>query len=361
MIDELVCPTTTNGSETAARHTAAGPPPALFAGPVDAMLLLAEWMSRQIYWRSAALRNWVKRRRAGKRPSIQVAEKRALIEHLNEIGVVPGSLVMAHTSVSGLSFDPQAPAIEGLGNSLQVAKDLVSLLVGLVGDNGTLVMPTHPVYKSRSKAACGDEPLAVPVYNPESTPCGVGLANELFWRQPGTERSLFPHNSLAARGPLARELLRDHLGDFKPLPHGDNSGYYRFCQRNGLLISVGIPLASCFTLVHAAEEARDENWSVRDFFEDRNYVLRYRGEEKKVTIRKTRTEFMMFSLCIRKLRRDLVRAGILHEGSVGSVRVDWAQSGEIFDFISLRNRSTTYPYFGTSLVSRKDSARVKYA
>ena len=43
------------------------------------------------------------------------------------------------------------------------------------------------------------------------------------------------------------------------------------------------------------------------------------GEDKPVTIRKTRTEFMMFSLCIRKLRRDLLKAGILHEGHAGTI------------------------------------------
>ena len=40
------------------------------------------------------------------------------------------------------------------------------------------------------------------------TPSAVGLVNELFRRQPGVQRSLHPYNTLAARGPLAAELLR---------------------------------------------------------------------------------------------------------------------------------------------------------
>ena len=353
MIDDIV-----GGAAVDRSHSIAVPSrmpvTPLFAGPKDALLLAAEWSFRQIYWRSSRLREWVKRAKSKKVPAAQVADKHALISHLQSIGVTSGSLVMAHTSVSGLSFAADDSLTGKPGNSMQVAQELVSMMIAMVGETGTLVMPTHPVYKNRPAYAGVTDRPALPVYNPSTTPCGVGLANELFWRQAGTLRSRFPHNTLAARGPLATELLHDNLNESKPLAHGVDSGYYRFCQRNGLLFSVGVPLANCFTLVHAAEESCDQQWPVKDFFEERDYIVREHGVDQTVTIRKTRTEFMMFSLCIRKLRRDLVRAGILHEGRVGTVRVDWARSGEIFQFITQRNRTSTYPYFGTSLVPRKE-------
>lgn len=356
MIDELVCQPGDHEVASFVEASSGQPIPSIFSGPVDAALLLAEWSFRQVYWRSEVLRNWVKRRRARKPIVLQAAQKCDLMNYLRKIGVTEGSLVMAHTSVSGLSFDPNATIAECSGNTLKMAQELASVLLELVGTTGTLVMPTHPVYKSRPSRSAATDPSEIPIYNPSSTPSGVGLANELFWRRQGTRRSLFPHNTLAANGPLADELLRDNLTSFKPLPHGVDSGYYRFCQRNGLLVSVGVPLSSCFTLVHAAEEARDGQWHVPDFFEERQYVVRHNGEDKPVTIRKTRTEFMMFSLCIRKLRRDLLKAGILHEGHVGTIRVDWAHSAEVFRFISARNRTSTYPFFGTSLVVRKGNA-----
>lgn len=354
MIDELVCAGTANATDLVSDQSPHSSPP-IVTGVMDGLLLAGEWSFRQVYWRSLLLRNWIKRRRAAQAAPIQVAPREDLINYLRVIGVTPGALVMAHTSVTGLSFDPEALAQGKTSNSLQVAQDLVLMLEGLIDDTGTLLMPTHPVHKNRS----GSPNAETPVYNPRTTPCGVGLANELFWRQDGTQRSLYPHNTLAARGPLAQSLLANNLNDSKPLPHGTQSGYYRFCQRNGLLISIGVPLASCFTLVHAAEEARDERFPVRDFFEERDYIVRHDGQDRPVTIRKTRTEFMMFSLCIRKLRRDLVGAGILHEGRVGTIRVDWAFSGDVFRFISDRNRTTTYPYFGTSLVARKSRAHAK--
>ena len=61
----------------------------------------------------------------------------------------------------------------------------------------------------------------------------------------------------------------------------------------------------------------------------------------------------MFCLCLRKVRRDLVRAGILHETSVGGVRVDWARSREIFDYCMSRNEKSPYPYYWPWLLRRK--------
>jgi len=350
MMNDVIYPAAVDNSRLDAHASPKGSTAAnLFSGPVDALQTWGEWTARQIYWRSPWLRGWIKRAKTRSQPTTQVADKADLIAYLKSIGVNAGSLVMAHTSVSGLSLDPTATTTVSLQNSLRVAQELVNLLKELVGSEGTLVMPTHPLYKAHSTSQQLEGP---PVYNPLSTPCGVGLANEIFWRQAGTQRSIFPHNTLAACGPLAAELLRDNLHDKKPLPHGEDSGYYRFCQRNGLLISVGIPLASCFTLVHVAEESRDGDWPVKDFFEEREYLIRSHGVDRPVTIRKTRSDFMKFSFCLRKLHRDLLRAGILHEGTVGTMRVDWASSAEIIQFISQRNRSSTYPYFGTFMVPR---------
>jgi aminoglycoside 3-N-acetyltransferase len=172
------------------------------------------------------------------------------------------------------------------------------------------------------------------------------LANELFWRRQGVLRSLHPHNSLAACGPLAAELLRDNLNEHKPLPHGVYSGYYRFCQQNGLVISIGVPLGRYLTLIHVAEEVRDDRWPIPDFFVDHQYLVRIGGHERLWVVRQHGLEYGMFCLCMRKLHRDLLAQGILHEGMVGGVRVDWARAREVFDYMMSRNERSPYPYYG---------------
>ena len=318
----------------------------------DSLLLAAELTARNVYWRLPWLRAWVKRRRAHRRPTPQVADREEIKAYLRSIGVTEGALVMAHTSVSGVLLgdakEPQQPAATFLASAGRLLDDLLEL----VGQSGTLVMPTHAVYQ-RAEDYIGRHRGRVPVvYDPVQTPCAVGLANELFRRRAGVKRSLHPYNTLSACGPLAAELLRDNLNDSKPLAHGVSSGYYRFCRHNGLVISIGVPLRRCLTLVHVAEEVRDRDWPVKDYFEERTYLIRIDGQEKCWVVRQPRPEYLMFSLCLRKATRDLAGAGILHETTVGGVRVDWARSREVFDFMMARNKTVAYPYYWTWLVPK---------
>jgi len=279
-------------------------------------------------------------------------DRRELREHLRRIGVVEGALVMVHTSVTGFRFAGEAEESGRPASFLAAAKALVDDLLDLVGPRGTLLMPAHAVYQSTDEYYLPRARRTPVVYDPARTPCGVGLANELFRRRPGVQRSLHPYNTLSACGPLAAELLRDNLNGSKPLAHGVHSGYYRFCQHDGLVVSIGVPLRRCLTLIHVAEEIRDRDWPIPDYFEERSYSIRIGGEEKCWIVRQPRPEYGMFSLSLRKVTRDLAGAGILHETAVGGVRVDWANAREVFEFMMARNGTAPYPCYWTWLVPK---------
>jgi aminoglycoside 3-N-acetyltransferase len=319
----------------------------------DALLLAAELAARNVYWHVPSVRAWVKRRRARRRPTPQIADREELKKYLRHIGVMEGALVMAHTSTSGLMLTEGPASAEKPANPVKMARQLLDDLLELVGESGTLVMPTHALDQGEPRHARGNDPAPPIVYDPLSTPCGVGLANELFWRSPGVHRSLYPYNMVAARGPLAAELLHDNLNDSKPLPHGIHSAYYRFCQKNGLVVSIGIRLGDCITLIHAAEDVRDQDFPFKDFLEERRYVVRIDGENREVVVRQQRPEYSMYCRCHRKLTRDLVGAGIMHEDTVGSVRVGWAHSREVFEYLMQRNQKHPYPLYCTWLVGNK--------
>jgi aminoglycoside 3-N-acetyltransferase len=319
----------------------------------DRLLLIAERVAKQVQWDFPRLRAWLRRRRARRRNEPQVAQRRGFKEHLRRIGVREGALVLTHTSVTGMelldnSMDAQRP-----GRFPGVAKHLLDDLLELVGPSGTLLMPTNSVYQTENDFANQFDKSYVFCYDPTRTPAATGLVNELFRRLPGVQRSLHPYNPVAARGPLAEELLRGNLNDQKPLPHGVQSSYYRFSQRNGLVVSIGTPLGPSLTLVHVAEEVRDAEWPIPDFFEERRCVVRVAGQDREYIIRATRPEYPMYTLCLRKFARDLVRAGILHEGCVGGVRVDWARAGEVVEFMLARGGKSTYPYYWTRPIRGK--------
>jgi aminoglycoside N3'-acetyltransferase len=312
---------------------------------LDIILVFAERITRQIYWSCPGLRQWRRTRAKRKIPVLQQCDRKDLLEYLHHIGVREGVLVMVHTGFGGLQIiadDHLTPL-----NAFALLNDLISL----VGSTGTLVMPTNAKYQS-DELHITDGQCPMPVsYDPERTPCGVGLVNELFWRTPGVKRSLFPYNMLAALGPLADDLLRDNLNDRKPSPHGMDSGYYRFCQRNGLIVSIGVPLKKYLTVVHVVEEVR-KDWSIPDFYDEQTYRVVNGDEIKDWTIRLRRDAYAKYCYCPAKFGRDLVEAGIIHEGKVGSVYVDWTKAGEVYDFFWNKTKKRPYPYYGLWMIRK---------
>jgi aminoglycoside 3-N-acetyltransferase len=316
----------------------------LFPTWTEGPLVAGELLARQAYWRFPGLREWRRRLRSPKKSAPVSIDRRELKDYLRQIGVVEGALVMAHTSVSQLQFTENNKPVPG--GFLAAANCLVNDLLELVGPTGTLVMPTHAHYQVEDALLPEEKREQAIYYNPQTTSCAVGLANELFWRRKGVLRSMHPYNSLAAYGPLAEELLHDNLNRMKPLPHGVYSGYYRFSQKNGLVISIGVALADSMTLIHSPEEVRDQEWPIKDFFEERNYLIRIGDKDELYTIRQRRAEYGKYCICVHKIFRDLAREGILHESMMGNVRIDWIRSKDMFDVFMARNKHSHYPYYG---------------
>jgi len=315
----------------------------------DLVLVPAERLARQLYWSWPGLRRWWRRHRGVSADSKrQQCRRDDLLRYLTAIGVNDGALVMVHARTNGLEILDDVSRAQG--NAITVATVLLGDLMRLIGPTGTLVMPTHPKYQD-DELESGPKGNEITIYDPRHSPCGVGLVNELFWRTKGVKRSLFPFNTLAASGSLADELLRDNLNERKPSPHGIDSGYYRICQRNGLVVSVGIPLRDCLTIAHVVEEVR-RDWQIGDFFMERRYRVIQDGVAKDWTVRLRRNEIAMFSYCRRKMGRDAVAEGVIHEGCVGSVRVDWARAGDVFDFFMRKTAKRPYPYYGIWMLGR---------
>ena len=95
----------------------------------DWLLLAAERLARQVYWSSPRLRSWVNKRREHARPAPQVADRQQLKQYLKEVGVTRGALVMAHTSVSGLTLTEGPDPQQACSTPVVLAKQLVDDLL----------------------------------------------------------------------------------------------------------------------------------------------------------------------------------------------------------------------------------------
>jgi aminoglycoside 3-N-acetyltransferase len=139
---------------------------------------------------------------------------------LRDLGLETGMTVLVHCSLSSLGWVcGGAPAV-------------VEALQRVVGDEGTIVMPTHSP-GNRSPSEMGNPPVPdswyervreeMPPYRPAVTPTqGMGAVAECFRSYPDTVRSQHPRHSFAAWGNDAEYVVSKHsldnvLGEQSPL------------------------------------------------------------------------------------------------------------------------------------------------
>lgn len=154
---------------------------------------------------------------------------------LKDIGVQKGQAVMAHTSLSSLGY-----VCGG-------AQSVIEALIGSVGDEGTVMMPTQS-WKNLDPAAgvYWQEPEEwwpvireyIPAYDKRITPTNtMGAVSEMFRQWPGTLRSDHPARSVAAWGRYAQYLTENHdLSDI----FGDCSPIGRLYELDGYVLLAGV-------------------------------------------------------------------------------------------------------------------------
>lgn len=147
---------------------------------------------------------------------------------LKALGVGPGDLLLAHTSLSSFGH------VEGGANAV------IDAMLEAVGPQGTVVVPTL------SFTILKEKPLRFSV---KDTPSSTGLVTEVFRKRPQAVRSIHPTSSAAAIGPHAAYLTRNHLDT----PCGPASPYARLAELGGKVVFFGAPL-STNSLFHCAED-----------------------------------------------------------------------------------------------------------
>lgn len=177
------------------------------------------------------------------------ADRARLRRDLTNLGVPRGAAVLVHSSLRSVRPEAGAPA-------------LVAALLDVLGEHGTLLVPTQtagnsptsPQYLaataglSREQARAYRDSLAG--FDPATTPSsGMGAVAEYVRTLPQAARSAHPHSSFAAVGGRARQLtaihdLACHLGERSPL-----GSLYR---ADGWILHLGTGFQTS-TIFHLAE------------------------------------------------------------------------------------------------------------
>jgi aminoglycoside 3-N-acetyltransferase len=152
------------------------------------------------------------------------------------IGIRRGATVMVHCSMDDVHrCVPTTNPIK-----------LVRLLQELLGEEGTLLMPTFP-FEGRQR----EYVQKCRTFDVDRTPSRTGLVTEVFRRMPGVIRSMHPTHSVAGWGRHAAELLLSH---HEGTAFGENSPFHRLQRFDGLVVGIGVRLDRGFTILHVAEE-----------------------------------------------------------------------------------------------------------
>ncbi|MFI6702405.1 aminoglycoside N(3)-acetyltransferase [Streptomyces sp. NPDC050509] len=160
-------------------------------------------------------------------PAGPMCTRGSLAADLREVGLRSGETVLVHSSLSSLGWVCGGPIA------------VVQALLDVLGDDGTLVVPTQSgdnsdpagwVNPPVPEAWWADIRASMPAYDARTTPTrGVGVIPETVRNWPGAVRSAHPQTSFAAVGPRAAAIVDGHaldcrLGERSPLARLEEAG-----------------------------------------------------------------------------------------------------------------------------------------
>ena len=173
---------------------------------------------------------------AAQRDGGKVLTKDILIDQLKSIGLKSGDHVMVHTAMSKIGYLENGP------------KTFIDALFELVGNDGTICMPSSPVKMLQLVHMQSN-----PVFDVKNTPSAMGAITEYFRQLPRTRRSLHPTEAVCANGLLADEFVNDHFGEITP--YSEKSPWKKLMDAGGKILYVGVTLDNAGTHLHTLEDA----------------------------------------------------------------------------------------------------------
>lgn len=208
--------------------------------------------------------------------SFVMVTQEELVAQFKASGVQPGQTLLVHTSLSKLGF-----VVGG-------AETIIRALLEVVGEEGTLMMPSQTwknldpsigVHWEVPQEWWPEIRKYWPAYDKAITPAiGMGATAEMLRTWPGAHRSDHPARSFAAVGKHAEYLTVDH--DLSNI-FGAGSPLDKLYQLHGYVLLIGVGYDKN-TSLHLAETRA--NFSSKAWAEESSAIL-VDGERKWVTYR----------------------------------------------------------------------------
>ena len=170
-----------------------------------------------------------------------------IIDVMKSMGMQRGDCVMVHASMKEFY------------NYRGTAEEIIEGILDVIGEEGTLLMPSYPAIKFHLNDYCFIH------FDVRNTPSAAGYLSEAFRKYPGVKRSINVQHATCAIGRLADFFLSEQ---YKSLTAWDEySPYYKMTKVDTKVFTLGCP-GLISTVVHVPESVlRDKHPFFAQLFE----------------------------------------------------------------------------------------------
>ena len=235
-----------------------------------------------------------------------VVTKERLVKELKALGLVPGTLLVLHSSMKSIGH------VDGGPNTV------IDAFLEVLGPEGTLMVPTF-TYGEKHR----DRP-----FDPETSESVTGLITETLRKRPDAIRSVCPVHSVAAIGELALELTRDHMYN---TTLGRYSPFHMAAEKGGLIMFLGCDHNSD-SIIHVAESLAGVPFNyvpTPTKLHGRMPIRQKDGRVKEIQL----TEFTGCSNVFSRVEEPLRKAGVIKDGKVGKASVQLMKGRDVLEVV----------------------------
>jgi len=228
-----------------------------------------------------------------------------ILKDLKRLGLLNGDVVYVHSSLKSIGF------VQG------GADTVLNALIKAVGSKGTLILPSFSFFGSMVETVTSHR-----IFDPQTTPCSIGLIPETFRKRQGVFRSIHPSHSVCAYGAKAEWITKEHHRCATTF--GKGTPYWKMKLLNGKVIGLGVDIRF-ISFYHTLEDITS-NFPA-DVYHDKEYNIPVLDENGRKTIMKIKPHSSRPIIIVDKtqqgeqLRRYVrdyfVNRNVLHFGKVG--------------------------------------------
>ena len=191
-------------------------------------------------------------------PAGPLCTRKSLTDQFQALGIIRGETLLVHSSLRSLGW------VNG------GAEAVVLALLDVLGETGTLVVPTHspdnsdpadwqhPPVPEEWKPIIRETMLP---YDPQTTRSRLmGVIAETVRTWPGAVRSAHPQTSFAAIGPEAESLMAGHVLD---CALGERSPLAKLEAVRARVLLLGVGFECCTAFISRSIEYPQDRWRTR--------------------------------------------------------------------------------------------------